>query len=94
MTRKSKMSRQTDQSSISDAKTTEPIKITCEPAIDIFEAAEILRVHPNTVRRHAKTGTIPAFRIGTQWRFRASSLDEWMKAQLSSLPQNQTARDR
>lgn len=31
--------------------------------------AERLAVHPETLRRHAKAGKIPAVRIGRAWRF-------------------------
>jgi excisionase family DNA binding protein len=56
---------------------------TCEPAIDLEEASDILKCHPNTVRKYAQKGIIPAFKIGPTWKFRASALDEWMR-QLNS----------
>lgn len=43
------------------------------------EAAEYLNVHCDTLRRRAKNGTIPAFKIGTDWRFYQSSIDSWIK---------------
>jgi excisionase family DNA binding protein len=54
----------------------------CEPLIDVNEAAELLEVHPKTVKRLAAKGVIPAMKIGKLWRFRASLLDPWMKSQL------------
>jgi len=54
----------------------------CEPLIDVIEAAELLEVHPKTVKRLAARGIIPGMRIGKLWRFRASVLDEWLSSQL------------
>ncbi len=55
-----------------------------EPLIDAGAAAKLLHVHPKTVKRLAAEGRIPGMRIGKLWRFRASSLDEWMRSQLLS----------
>jgi excisionase family DNA binding protein len=49
------------------------------------EAANFLKIHPRTVNRMAKTGELPAFRIGTHWRFLPSELDIWMRSKLSSV---------
>ncbi len=45
------------------------------------EVAEYLNVHPDTVRRYVKRGELPAFKIGTDWRFNKESIDQWRKAQ-------------
>ena len=55
-----------------------------EPLIDANQAAAILKVHPVTLREMADLGKIPALKIGRCWRFRESSLDEWIRAQLES----------
>lgn len=55
-----------------------------EPLIDAEQAARILKLHPVTVREMASRGAIPALKIGKVWRFRASSLDEWVTRQLES----------
>lgn len=39
------------------------------------EVAEYLRIHPYTVRRLARDGKLPGFKIGGQWRFRKESLE-------------------
>lgn len=49
-----------------------------EPLLDSVQAARLLRIHPKTVRAKARNGEIPAIRVGRVWRFRASSLDEWI----------------
>jgi excisionase family DNA binding protein len=56
----------------------------CEPAIDAQAAAKILGVCVRTVKRMAERGELPAFRIVNRWRFRASALDEWMRAQMNA----------
>jgi excisionase family DNA binding protein len=58
--------------------------MSIEPLIDAASAAEILHLHPKTVKRLAAAGTVPALKIGKLWRFRASALDSWAEAQLSS----------
>jgi excisionase family DNA binding protein len=45
------------------------------------EVAEYLSVHPDTIRRYVTRGQLPAFKIGTDWRFNRESIDEWRKAQ-------------
>jgi|SRR5271169_3363406 len=55
-----------------------------EPLIDAAQAARILKLHPVTVREMASRGAIPGMKIGKVWRFRASSLDEWVTRQIES----------
>ena len=40
-----------------------------------------LKVNPRTIYRLIKSGELPAVRIGRQWRFRRSDLDEWIDRQ-------------
>ncbi len=53
-----------------------------EPLIDAHEAARILKLHPVTVREMAARKELPGLKIGKVWRFRASSLDEWVNSRL------------
>ena len=41
------------------------------------EAAEYLGAHVETVRRLARKGEIPAFKVGKDWRFRRRALLRW-----------------
>jgi excisionase family DNA binding protein len=41
------------------------------------EAAEYLCVHVETIRRLARSGEIPAMKVGRGWRFREDSLIHW-----------------
>jgi excisionase family DNA binding protein len=49
-----------------------------EPLLDSGQAAELMRVHPETVKRLARTGRIVAAKIGGIWRFRTSALETYM----------------
>lgn len=44
------------------------------------DVATYLKVHPNTIYRLARSGKIPAFKMGTDWRFHRGAVDEWMQA--------------
>jgi len=45
------------------------------------EAAEFLGVHVETLRRLARNGEIPSFKIGKDWRFNKDALERWMENQ-------------
>jgi len=47
------------------------------------EVLECLKVNLRTVYRLIKAGTIPAVRVGRQWRFRKSDIDAWLDSQPS-----------
>jgi excisionase family DNA binding protein len=49
-----------------------------EPFLDAIEAAALLRMHPNTLKRKARLGEIPGRHIGKCWRFRVSDLNDWV----------------
>lgn len=48
----------------------------------VRELAEYLRVHPSTIYRLLRHGTLPAFRVGSDWRFSREAIDRWRLAQL------------
>ena len=45
----------------------------------IGEVARYLSLHELTVRRLARQGEIPAFKIGRQWRVKKDLLDRWIE---------------
>ncbi len=57
------------------------------------ETATFLKIHPRTVTRMASSGEIPAFRIGSHWRFRPSDVDSWMRQRVSSAAELNPVRD-
>ncbi|MCM8800745.1 MAG: helix-turn-helix domain-containing protein [Candidatus Omnitrophica bacterium] len=48
------------------------------------EVAEYLHLHPLTVHRYAREGKIPAFKIGTDWRFHKKYIEQWIRQKLTS----------
>lgn len=49
--------------------------------ISIEELSEYLGISAVTIRFWIRSGKdIPAVRIGRQWRFRTSDIDEWIKS--------------
>ena len=53
--------------------------------IGVEEAAEYLGVKPSTIREWIKKTDIPANKIGKQWKFKKSALDEWVKSGKSAI---------
>jgi excisionase family DNA binding protein len=47
----------------------------------VSEVADYLKVHPATIYRLLKRGAMPAFKVGSDWRFRKEAIDEWARAQ-------------
>ena len=54
-----------------------------EPLLDTDEAAAIMRIHPKTLQKLARRDVIRAIQIGKVWRFRASTLEEWIQEKLA-----------
>jgi excisionase family DNA binding protein len=48
--------------------------------LTISEVAEYLKLHELTVRRLAREGELPAFKVGRQWRIQREKLQEWIDA--------------
>jgi len=46
----------------------------------IDEIAEHMKVHKDTVRLWIKKNEIPAHKIGKQWRFKISEIDNWIRS--------------
>jgi excisionase family DNA binding protein len=57
-----------------------------EPLLDEIQVGEMLGLHPKTVQRLARSGKLPAIRLGRYWRFRTSSLNDWIAVQCSCQP--------
>jgi len=45
----------------------------------INEVADYLRVHPSTIYRLLKRRGLPAFKVGSDWRFNVESIDHWLE---------------
>lgn len=48
------------------------------------EVLGCLKVTPRTVYRLIRIGELPAVRVGRQWRFRRSDLENWLAAREAS----------
>jgi excisionase family DNA binding protein len=46
----------------------------------VRDVAAYLSVHKSTIYRLLREGRIPAFKVGSDWRFNRESIDEWRKA--------------
>jgi nitrogen PTS system EIIA component len=48
------------------------------------DVAKYLQIHPLTVHRYARAGKIPAFKIGTDWRFHKQLIENWIQQKVAS----------
>ena len=46
--------------------------------LTVEEVAKRFGVNVTTIYRLVERGKLPAFKIGSQWRFRESRLEEWI----------------
>lgn len=49
-----------------------------ENYISIEDAALFLNIKPVTLRKWIKEKSVPAHKIGKQWKFKRSELEEWV----------------
>jgi len=52
-----------------------------EDILTADEVASLLRMPRSTIYSLAQEARIPSFKVGRQWRFRKSALEEWVKTQ-------------
>jgi excisionase family DNA binding protein len=43
----------------------------------VQDVSTYLRVHPSTIYRLLKRNELPAFRVGSDWRFNVEAIDRW-----------------
>ena len=43
----------------------------------VREVSDYLRVHPSTIYRLLRHRQIPAFQVGSDWRFNIEAIDHW-----------------
>ena len=58
---------------------------TDEKWVGLEETAKYLDINKDTLRNWIKRTEIPAHRIGRQWKFKLSEIDEWVKSGKSAL---------
>lgn len=49
------------------------------PVMTLREVAAYLQVHPSTIYRMLKVNAIPAFKIGSDYRFSYEAIDAWVR---------------
>jgi len=47
--------------------------------LTIKQVSEYLQVNERTIYKLAKSGDIPSFKIGGQWRFKQADIDNWIE---------------
>ncbi len=45
--------------------------------LTVQEVSRYLKVHPSTIYRMLKRNELPAFRVGSDWRFTVEAIDQW-----------------
>ena len=56
--------------------------MTRDKYITVDELSEYLRVHKTTIYRMLKQRKLPAFRIGSDWRFSLETIEQWQLDQI------------
>lgn len=46
--------------------------------LDTAGVAQLVQLHPDTIARMARNGTIPAQRVGREYRFERAAVSTWM----------------
>ncbi|MDP8257887.1 MAG: helix-turn-helix domain-containing protein, partial [Candidatus Aadella gelida] len=44
----------------------------------VDEVADYLKMKTVTIYKHAQTGKLPAFKVGSKWRFKKDTIDKWI----------------
>lgn len=65
-------------------KSTKKDSTSFEPLLNLQEASAILGMHAKTLETKAREQKIPAIKVGKRWRFRLSSLNNWVENELQS----------
>ena len=47
------------------------------PVLTVRDLSNYLKVSPSTIYRLLKTGQLPAFKVGSDWRFNVEEIDRW-----------------
>jgi excisionase family DNA binding protein len=53
------------------------VEILNSRVLTVQEVSSYLRVHPSTIYRMLKKNQLPAFRVGSDWRFTVEAIDKW-----------------
>jgi excisionase family DNA binding protein len=56
-----------------------------EEVLTSKEASDYLKIAPRTLYRYIRKHSIPAFKLGREWRFIKSELDKWLIKKVQEL---------
>ena len=48
-----------------------------DEVLTVKEVCNLLQVHPSTLYKLVRQGSIPSFRVGIDWRFRRDVIERW-----------------
>jgi len=71
----------------------EETAVNADPIMSVEEVAEYPSLHPLTVRRLARDGEIPAFKIGRQWRIKRALLEAWIEQRSADRMRQSSGKD-
>jgi excisionase family DNA binding protein len=54
-----------------------PVKV-----LTVREVAQYLRVHPSTLYKMLQRNNLPAFKVGSDWRFNREEVDRWIQSRM------------
>jgi excisionase family DNA binding protein len=54
------------------------------------EVALYLQVHPSTIYRLLRRHELPAFKLGSDWRFKQDSIDRWISEREDAIERART----
>ena len=57
-----------------------------DEVLTVKEVCELLKVHPSTLYKLVRQGSIPSFRVGIDWRFRRDVIERWMTEESMGFP--------
>jgi excisionase family DNA binding protein len=58
-----------------------PTKAQTPDVMTALELADYLRCHQSTIYRMVRRRELPAFRVGSDWRFEKKAIDAWLTSQ-------------
>ena len=64
--------------------TTPPTTTPLGEILTLKQVAEYLKCHTSTIYRLVKHGGVPHFRLGSDFRFQKSTIDDWIRKNSSA----------
>jgi len=66
--------------------------VVLDDVMTLSEVATYLKLSDKTVQKMVKAREIPCARVGNQWRFMKTMLDDWLLSRMEVVPQNDLSR--